>query len=116
MTQEYDIGEFWEQYDDRSVYIGDQKDKEEDFIALVDQFIEIEESKDYEVLSEDEKQEESEEEITKKRKIEEQEKEEKIIKKMYGVRDKHRDLMTEEDRMIKNRLEEIFSFMRNQNT
>lgn len=115
MTQEYDISEFWEQYDERSVFIGDQKEKEDEFISLVDQFIELEESKDYDVTSEEEKVEFVEQE-SKKRKIERQEQEEKIIKKMYGIRDKHRDLLTEEDRMIKNRLEEIFTFMKNQNT
>lgn len=115
MTQEYDIGEFWEQYDERSVYIGTKH--QDDFITLLDDFISEEEKKANENDLNEECRNETLVKVNedKKRKNQLQD-DEKIIKKMYGIREKHHDLMTEEDRIIKNRIEEIFLFMKNQNT
>lgn len=93
LSQPYDPSEFWSQYDEQSRYITDP------FIETVDLFLEAEDK-----LAEQN-------DIKKRKNIDH---DEKIIKKMYGIKEKHRCLMTEEDIIIKNKIEGIFQFMKNQ--
>jgi hypothetical protein len=114
MAQEYDISEFWENFDDKSVFIqkeiSDENKTEEEsdtnFLENIDEFIYLHENDEYNVSSDEDKQK------NKKQKIDNQE---KIVKKMYGCKNKHYSLLTEEDIFIKNKIEEIFNHMRNQN-
>lgn len=115
MAQEYDISEFWAQYDERSVRVatplifgGDCSDTFLDQIDdLFDEQNPIQEIQIGPIVENIP--------IAAKRK-QTLDDDERIIKKMYGVKEKHDSLMSEEDKLVKNRIEEIFAFMKKQNT
>jgi hypothetical protein len=119
MAQEFDIAEYWENFDDRSVFIQrpltpeiqteeTKEQSDHNFINHVDEFIASLENNEYEVSSD--------EDIQKNKKQKIFEDQEKIVKKMYGCKEKHYSLLTEEDIFIKNKIEEIFNFMKKQNS
>lgn len=115
MAQEFDIAEYWENFDDRSVFvqrpmtpeIQTEEQSDNNFINHIDEFIASLENDEYEVSSEEDFQK------SKKQKLFEEQ--EKIVKKMYGCKEKHYSLLSEEDIFIKNKIEEIFNHMKNQN-
>jgi hypothetical protein len=116
MSQEFDMGEFWTQYDDQSRLVApfyplnDRINTPPDnFLEMVDEFLEIEETKPPLDPNSPDK-------VKRTKRRMNIESNEKIIKKMYGVKDRHPMLLTDEDKIIKNRIEEIFNFMRNENT
>jgi hypothetical protein len=87
MSQEYDINEYWEQFDEKSRWIGFQDEKNEiktegeDLLDTIDWVVENEEKKEIE------ERENKDNQIEKKRKWEfDPEREEKIYKKLYGVK------------------------------
>lgn len=116
MSQEYDISEYWSQFDEKSRLVApfyplhEEEVKSEDpFLDMVDAFLEEEITRPPLCQENPEKT----KRMKRKNNIDSHE---KILKKMYGVKDRHPMLLSNDDKIIKKRIEEIFDFMRNENT
>lgn len=104
MSQEFDIAEYWEQFDEKSRWVGWEPTivptqsydelSDEDFIQAVDELVAMGEQ---------------EEEKEKERKTEEHEKAKRIVKKMYGCKNKHPYFLSEEEKAIQSKIDRIFN-------